>query len=352
MRLLRSGCLVLLLVGATIPALATEKAGAVADLELSSPSLEENIIGIDPVRRIKIYLPPGYDTSRKSYPVIYYFHSVFWSNRQMFQDGGVQRLFDRAIAEGTIPPFVFVAGDFTTPHVGTFFGNSPVSGRWIDHIVDEIVPAIDARFRTIRTPAGRGLAGDFLGGYAALKLAMMYPDRFSAVYALHPIGTSGGLIPISSRPDWGKMNRARSWDDLADDGLSQVFMAMAQSYLPNAQRPPFYCDLMVEANGGTLELDSTHAERLQSQFLLDRLLPRYAQNLKRLAGIQFDWGRYDVNQDHVAANQSFTRRLDDLGVPHYAEEYRGNHYEMNWSEHGRVEDRMLPFFARLLAFER
>jgi enterochelin esterase-like enzyme len=327
-------------------------AGTVVEAQLVSRHLQGNLIGIDPERTIKVYLPPGYDHGNKAYPVIYYFHSLFWSNQRMFEDGGVQALFDRAIRAGTIRDFVLVAADFTTPHVGTFFGNSPQTGRWLDFIVEELVPFIDARFRTLPTRRSRGLAGDFLGGYAALKLAMLYPEQFSAVYALHPVGTGTGLIPMVSRPDWRKMNLARSWADLADDSLSQVFMAMAQAYLPNPTHPPFYCDLIVELNEGSLALNTDRAGKLQSRFLLDRLVPEYAANLKKLSAIQFDWGRYDVNQDHVYSNQAFTRKLDEYGVEHFAEEYRGNHWEQNWIEHGRVQDHLLPFFARFLDFER
>jgi hypothetical protein len=65
----------------------------------------------------------------------------------------------------------------------------------------------------------------------------------------------------------------------------------------------------------------------------------------------FDWGRYDDNQDHVYANQKFTRVLDEYAVEHQAEEYRGGAWDENWIEHGRVADRMIPFFARYFEFE-
>ena len=69
----------------------------------------------------------------------------------------------------------------------------------------------------------------------------------------------------------------------------------------------------------------------------------------RAAGGTFVVRVEDVDAPRVVPG-SETRQLDDLGVSHHAEEYRGNHYEMNWIDHGRVEDRMLPFFAKLLQF--
>jgi hypothetical protein len=98
-------------------------------------------------------------------------------------------------------------------------------------------------------------------------------------------------------------------------------------------------------------LKAANLDKLQSAFLLDRMLPRYADNLRSMRGIAFDWGRYDRTQAHVYSNQAFTRALDNLGIEHTAEEYNGNQYEKNWIEHGRVEERMLPFIGRLLRFE-
>jgi len=66
--------------------------GKVVDTQLLSRHLQGDLIGIDPERQIKVYLPPGYDRSKRSYPVIYYFHSMFWSARQMFADGVVIEL--------------------------------------------------------------------------------------------------------------------------------------------------------------------------------------------------------------------------------------------------------------------
>jgi hypothetical protein len=81
------------------------------------------------------------------------------------------------------------------------------------------------------------------------------------------------------------------------------------------------------------------------------MIPRYADNLKSLRGLQFDWGRNDINQDHVYANQAFTHKLDEWGVPYEGEEYRGFFGERNWGMDGRVYTTALPFFRRHLVFE-
>lgn len=327
--------------------------GTLVTEHLTSEVLRDNRIGLDLQRSISVYLPPGYHEGTKSYPVIYYFHSINWSNERMFAAGNdIQPLFDRAIANGVIGEFILVAANYSGPTMGSWYENSATSGRWIDYTIDEVLPFIESRFRTIRHRDSRGLAGDFLGGYAALKFAMLYPDLFSVVYALHPVGTGTGLMPTQSMVDWRRLHRAKAFSELWGDHYAPGFVAMSQAYLPNPNRPPFYCDFIVELEpNGEPKLNVENAQKLQSRFHLDELLREKAPNLRKMRGIAFDWGRYDTTQGHVYSNQAFTRTLDQLGIEHIAEEYNGGTWEKNWIVDGRVEANLLPFFARRLVFE-
>jgi len=324
--------------------------GAVVLEHLNSTALRDNKIGVDPHRSVSVYLPPGYAQSGRRYPVIYYFHSFYWDNERMFADGSVQGVLDRGISEGTIRPFILVAGNYSTPTTGAFYSNSSTAGRWIDFTIDELVPYIDERFRTLPRRESRGLAGEFIGGYAALNFAMRYPEKFASVYALHPVGTGMGLVPGAMRPDWRRVHAAKSFADLSGDPFAPVFVSMAQAFLPNPDRPPFYCDFIVEMKDGEPTLNVENMKKLKARFSLDQLLAEKADSLRQMRGIKFDWGRFDPNQDHVYANQNFSRRLEELGIEHEAEEYRGAVWDRNWIEHGRVADDVLPFFNRHLEF--
>ena len=90
--------------------------------------------------------------------------------------------------------------------------------------------------------------------------------------------------------------------------------------MPN--RPPFYCDYLVEPVDGEPRLDVANLQLLKSRFMLEKVVVDHLDQVRALRGIKFDWGRYDPNQDHVYANQAFTRKLDELGIEHEAEEYR------------------------------
>ena len=326
--------------------------GTVVTEHFVSEILKDNKIGIDLKRSISVYLPPGYHHSKKTYPVIYYFHSINWSNERMFAEGNpVQPILDRAIATGRIQEFILVAANYSGPTMGSWYENSATSGKWLDYTIQEVIPYIDAHFRTIRHRDSRGVAGDFLGGYGALKFAMLYPDLFSVVYALHPVGTGSGLMPPQGVVDWKRLHQAKSFSELWGDHYAPGFVAMAQAYLPNPNRLPFYCDFFVELENGEPKLKPENLAKLYSNFLLDALLQDHAENFRKMKGIAFDWGRYDQTQSHVYSNQAFTRKLDHLGIEHVAEEYNGGAWDKNWIDHGRVEDNMIPFFNRYLTFD-
>src|SRR5688572_30448048 len=236
--------LTLLLPLAFIPLAHSAATGTLVDGVISSAALKDNLLDINPERHIKVYLPPSYKKGKRAYPVIYYFHNFGWTNTKLFGEGNqFKQLLDQAMASGHIKEAIVVAGDFTTPGIGAFYSNAASSGRWLDHITEELVPYIDKQFRTLPTAASRATVGDMIGGYAAIKLGMLYPDMFGSVYAMHPVGTATGETLMHSRPDWRQMNEAKSWEDLETNIYSKVFMLMAQSYLPNPQKPPFYADL-------------------------------------------------------------------------------------------------------------
>jgi hypothetical protein len=314
--------------------------------------LRENRIGTDPDRTIKVYLPPGYTDSAKAFPVVYYFHSLNGSPEKMLADGNVLGLLERGFAQSVVPEFIFIVADFSSPSLGSLFENSPVSGRWLDFVVDELVPFVDAHFRTLKNRASRGLTGDFMGGRGALKLAMTHPELFGSVYAMHPVATGTGDLPWDTvQIDWKRIHEAKNLSDLDGPGREKIFVMISQAFLPNLSRPPFFCDFPVEMEYGKTKPVPANTRRAQKNFHLDETLDECAENLRSLRGLAFDWGRFDPTSAHVESNRAFSRKLQDLGIAHEAEEYRGGPWDQNFVENGRFYGRVLPFFARTLVFE-
>ena len=91
------------------------------------------------------------------------------------------------------------------------------------------------------------------------------------------------------------------------------------------------------------------AMAMQKSFLLDESLVDFAVALRSMRGLALDWGRFDTTQAHVVSNRAFSRKLEDLGVGHGAEEYRGDPSNRTWTEDGRFAKRVLPFLRKHLA---
>jgi len=325
--------------------------GTIVNEKFVSAVLRENRIGLDPNRNIKVYLPPGYAGSGKSYPVVYYCHNAFWSAERLFESGRLVTLLERAFVNGIVKEFILVAADYSGPTTGCIFENSTTSGRWLDFTVNDLVPFIDKKFRTIDNRESRAVVGDFFGGRGALKLAMVHADIFSIVYALHPVATGTGDIPWTYiNLDWKKILQAKSLSEISNGG-ERLFISFCQAYLPNANRPPFYCDFFMEMENGLPTYNVENSRKLKQGFLLDESLNEAYKNLSSMRGIAFDWGRFDETRAHVESNREFSRKLQDLGIEHEAEEYAGNPWNKNLIDNGRFYARVLPFLSSHLVFE-
>ncbi len=173
----------------------------------------------------------------------------------------------------------------------------------------------------------------------------------SSVYGLHPVGTGSGLKVMLSLPNWDLMANAKSLDDVRKDGYSTIFTTIFQAHLPNPEKPPLFIDLAAHKVGDQLVIDTRLCERVRANFFLESMIPLCAENLKSLRGFKFDWGRSDLNQDHVYANQAFTHKLNEFGIAHEAEEYNGTWGDKTWGDDGRIYREVLPFFQKHLVFD-
>jgi hypothetical protein len=338
------------------PSSAAPSGSRLVSRELHSRKLAGNKIGVSPIRSLVVYLPPGYsDSETTRYPVIYFLPPGWGSYRAMFDQDGAQGLFDKAIQHGAVNQFIFVSADMNTPLGSSWYVNSPVTGNWEDFMIEELVPYIDANFRTLANRDSRGIAGDYMGGHGAIRFGMRRPDVFGSVYGLRPVGTGSGLKTMYSRPDWNLLANAKSLDDLAKQSGANLFTSIFQAHLPNPDNPPLFIDLQARKVGPSpsaqLAIDAKLTERLRNSFFLESLIPQYAENLKSLRGFKFDWERNDGNPDHVYSNQAFTHKLDEFGIPHEAEEYNSLWGDPVWGDDSRVYTEVLPFFDKHLVFD-
>ena len=183
----------LFLLSLFLMALTSEKSFGQSHLTIETVnaySLKNNKLGIDTLQKVAIYLPPNYSSSNKSYPVVYYLPG-FTSPINEFLFGEysgfeLQKVADSLIEHQLINEMIIVLVDGNTFLGGSFYVNSPINGNWEDYIAYDIVQHIDRKYKTNPTPKSRVIAGNSMGGFGALHIAMNHPDIFGMVYSLSP----------------------------------------------------------------------------------------------------------------------------------------------------------------------
>lgn len=141
-------------------------------------------------RRAFVYTPPSYYEDRKvNYPVLYLQHGwgedeTAWSNQ-----GRVNLIMDNLIAEGKIKPFIIVMTYGMTNEIKFGSGLRNFDYKPFQTVLcDELIPYVDANFRTIADQAHRAMAGLSMGGMETHSITLARPEVFSH-YALLSGGT-------------------------------------------------------------------------------------------------------------------------------------------------------------------
>ena len=319
-----------------------ERRGSVTSLRYASSVLVGNPLG-DPVHRhLFVYLPPGYENEdQRRYPVLLslpaYTSSgpaqVAWRNHG---ENLPQRL-DRLIASGAIPPVIVAMPDSFTALGGNQFVDSPAIGNYARHIVEELVPELDRRFRTIARPAARGLFGKSSGGFGGLHIATRYPGTFAGV-ASHA-GDCGfdrvymrdfatccdelALFDMDCEAFVKAFWRARKPSGRAFQALMVLCLAASYSPSPGAAlnlELPFdtrTARLRQEVWSRWLEFDPVHYG------------PGQLDALGKLRALWLDAGNRDQYFIQYGTRE-FAARLAEAGIAHHYEEFDGNHSGMDW----------------------
>jgi S-formylglutathione hydrolase FrmB len=134
-------------------------------------------------RKFAVYLPPDYDSSRRSYPVLYLLHGYTDDHTGWIQFGEVLRIADKAILNGESTAMIIVMPDADTGQVGY---TNAISGKWNyeDFFFEEFIPHVEDRFRIKKNKRFRAIAGLSMGGGGSFIYALRRPDLFSSAAAL------------------------------------------------------------------------------------------------------------------------------------------------------------------------
>lgn len=310
---------------------------------ITSGVLRDNPLSDPFTRQMPVYLPPGYDESDTGYPAVYLLtgftgRGVFLLNDSAF-DEPIQERLDRLINTGQMQPMIVVMPDCLTRYGGSQYLNSSATGRYEDHLIEEVIPLIDRHYRTRAEAGYRAVAGKSSGGYGALVQAMRYAEIFGAV-ACH----SGDMyFEYCYKPDFVKFLNAAARNDIDSAETLRNFLAnfspkmhpkppsffdviqmsaMAACYSPNPASPCGF-DLPFEFYTGELR---PHV--WQRWLDLDPIsmlgLEKYVMALRQMKLIYLDCGNQDEYALHYGA-RIFSQHLADLNIPHRYEEFDGGH---------------------------
>ncbi len=143
-------------------------------------------------RKYAIYLPPDYETSERSYPILYLLHGGGDDQTGWVQFGEVLHITDRAIKEGIATPMIIAMPDANTGQRG-YFNDPQNDWRYEDFFFDEFMPFVEKEYRVKSEKRYRAVAGLSMGGGGSFIYALHRPDLFSSAC---PLSASCGPLTM------------------------------------------------------------------------------------------------------------------------------------------------------------
>lgn len=152
-------------------------------------SLKSKILNMD--RKYAIYLPPDYESSQRSYPVLYLLHGGGDDQTGWVQFGEVLHIADKAINEGKATPMIIVMPDANTGQRG-YSNNATGTWRYEDFFFQEFMPMVEKTYRIKADKRYRAISGLSMGGDGTFTYALHHPELFSSACPL-----SAGTGPLT-----------------------------------------------------------------------------------------------------------------------------------------------------------
>ncbi len=183
-------------------------------------SLPSKILNGD--RKYAIYLPPDYETSERSYPVLYLLHGSGDDQTGWVQFGEVLLIADKAINEGLATPMIIVMPDANTGRRGYF--NDP-KGDWNyeDFFFKELIPHIEKTYRAKADKRYRAISGLSMGGGGTFMYALHHPEMFSSAC---PLSASCGPLTLAEAGDWLERRNEKKYSEAEKEAYFKNHSAM------------------------------------------------------------------------------------------------------------------------------
>ena len=143
-------------------------------------------------RHAMVYTPADYEKGKKKYPVLYLQHGMGEDETGWSKQGHMQHIMDNLIAKGDAVPMIVVmeSGDIKAPFKGgdNRQGFSTYGNSFYEVMMNDLIPTIDAKFRTLTDRDHRAMAGLSWGGHQTFDVVLNHLDKFAWM------GTFSGAI--------------------------------------------------------------------------------------------------------------------------------------------------------------
>ena len=155
-------------------------------------------------REMYVYTPPGYEKSSISYPVLYLIHgggdtAISWSTA-----GRANDILDNLIAEQKAKPMIIVMPSGWTPSGGQVMTSDATKDPFTGEMIKDIIPLVQARYRTLANPENRALSGLSMGGIQTLNIGLHHLGTFRYVAVM-----SSGWISEDDRQSFYRSEAAQ-----------------------------------------------------------------------------------------------------------------------------------------------
>jgi hypothetical protein len=331
-------------------------AGRLDEHVVDSAALRDNPLGDPHERPLWVYVPPGYDDDpERRYPSVYVIQGytgqvTMWRNRVPYRQPFVETA-DLVFARGAAPPAIVVYVDAWTAYGGSQFVDSTGTGRYHTYLCEDVVPFVDARYRTLADPAHRGIQGKSSGGFGAMITPMLRPDLFGGM-ATHAGDALYELCYLKEFGECARYLREYGGDIHAwwDDFRSRVAFTKKADMMLLALYGVAAC--FSPADDGTPLIPFEPAtgrpiEDLWARWLAwdpVRMVVEHADALRGLRAIWIDAGTHDEWYLDLGA-EAFRRELEGIGVTDVE-------FELFDAGHGAIDYRYplsLAYLARRLS---
>ncbi|TNY34994.1 alpha/beta hydrolase-fold protein [Thermomonospora catenispora] len=322
-----------------------ELSGRIDEHVFTSELLRGNPLGDPHERPLWVYVPPGYDEEPdRRYPTVYVIMGYtgrleMWWNRIPYRDP-FPAAADALFARGEAPAAILVYVDAWTAYGGSQFVDSPGTGPYHSYLCEEIVPWVDAHYRTLPDRDHRAIAGKSSGGFGAMITPMLRPDLFGALathagdalYEYCYLPEFARCVRYLRRYDgdiwaWWADFRGRTAFTREEDEPLLMVLGVSACFSARDDGTP---ELPFDPRTGVLR---PHLWRRWLDLDPVRMAPRHADAVRSLRAVWIDGGTRDEWYLDVGA-EAFRQAIVDAGLPE--ERIR---FELFEAGHGRIEYR-------------